>query len=97
MQGCDLKESLHQIFDPCNVRFEDGVYGVFFDVPDAYEIWVAPTAIRNNVDILAKIRRDPCPEGAHREWLRYGFVIIAEKRGSGERCIQIEIFPKKNV
>lgn len=89
-----LKESLHHIFDPCTLRVEDELYGVCIDTPgDSYEIWVTPTAIRNNSDVLKRIRREPCPEGAHREWLRYGFVIIAEKRGNGEQCIRIEIFP----
>lgn len=101
MQGvqiCDLKESLHSIFDPCTISVEDGLYRVFFDNPgDAYEIWVTPTSIRNNSDVLRNIRCEPCPEGAHREWLRYGYIIIAEKRGNGERCIQIEISPRKNV
>lgn len=95
MLKCQLKESLHVIFDPCCVRVNTDSLCVTFENSE-YEIWVTPTALRNNIEILQKIRRDPCPEGSCREWLRYGYVIIAEKYGH-ERCIQIEIFPWKKV
>ena len=89
----DLFKPLHFVFDPCHVRFEDNVFGISFETSDFYEIWVSKTTVRNHMDILQKIKNDPCPENARREWLRYGYVIIAEKRGSGQQCIQIEIYP----
>lgn len=88
----DLFQPLHFIFDPCHIRFEDNVFGISFETSDFYEIWVTKTAIRNHVDILQKIKREPCPENTCREWMRYGFVIIAEKRGCAMQCIRNEIY-----
>jgi hypothetical protein len=96
MLSQEVIEALHTLFDPCTLCIDDDAIGVMFETPDAYEMWLTMTAIRNHMDVLEKIQRDPCPEDACREWLRYGYVIIAEKRGES-RCIQIEVYPQKKM
>ena len=76
-----LRGKVEDVFGPQNVREVDGT---FLITRGDHTVCVTPTAARNHADVLEKIRDFPCAPGGAREWVRYGYVVIAERRGRGE-------------